>query len=70
MVCLSQEILYYIPDERNIFCDCPLHSSVVQCLNKQYSHYNLKHIPSNLTNITSTYTNEFFGCVIEVETKI
>jgi len=52
------------------FCDCALHSSVIQCLNKHYNHYDFKHIPSSFTNIITTYTtNELFGCIDELDTK-
>ena len=69
MVCLNQKILYYIPDEINSFCDCSLHSSAIQCLNKHYSHDKFKHIPNTLTTLITTYTNELFGCSNEFETK-
>jgi hypothetical protein len=58
----NQDILYSIPDEIGSFADCSLNSSVIQCLNKHYSNDNLKRIPNTLTTLTTTYTNELFGC--------
>ena len=69
MVCLSQKILYFTPEEMNSFCDCSLHSSVIQFLNKKYNDDHFKDIPCSLTNIITTYTNVFFGCVNEFATK-
>ena len=69
MVCLNQKIRYYILDEINSCCDCSLHSSIIQCLNKHYNHDNFKHIPSSLANIITAYTNELFGYITEFETK-
>ena len=63
----NQNVLYSIPDEICWFADCYLNSSVIQCLNKHYSHDNFKHIPNTLTTLITTYTNEFFGCINEFE---
>ena len=46
---LNQNMLYSIPDEIGSFGDCSLSSYVIQCLNKQYSQDNFKHIPNTLT---------------------
>ena len=69
MIWFNQNILYSILDEIGLCSDYSLNSSVIQCLNKHYSHDNFKHTPNTLTTLITTYTNELFGCINEFETK-
>jgi len=62
---LNQDILYSIPYEIGSSADCSLNGSVIQCLHKHYSQYNLKHVPNTLITLITTYTNELFGCINE-----
>jgi len=58
---------YSIPDEIDSFGDCSLHSSIIQCLNKHYNQNSFKDIPSTLTSLITTYTNELFCDINDFE---
>ena len=66
---LNRNKLYSIPDEKGSVYGCSLNTSVINYLIKHYNHDNFKHIPNTLTSLITTYTNEFFGCIIEFETR-
>ena len=60
---------YSIPDETNTFGNCSLHGYVIQCLNKHYDNTIFNNIPSSLTTLITSYTNELCGDINEFETK-
>jgi hypothetical protein len=61
--------IYLTPDEIDSFGNCSLHSSIIKCLNKHYDNTSFNNIPSALTSIITSYTNELFGDINEFETK-
>ena len=65
----DQNIFYSIPYEIGSFADCSLNSYVIQRLNKHYSQDNFKHIPNTIITSITTYTNDFFGCINDLETN-
>ena len=69
MFSFKHDEIYTTPDEIDSFGNCSLNSSTIKCLTKHYNNYYFKEIPSSLTSIITTYTNELFGDINEFEIK-
>ena len=65
---LNNKDIYLTADKTDSFGDCSLHSYVIQCLNIHYDNASFNNIPSTLTSIITSYTNELFGEINEFET--
>ena len=69
MLSFKHDEIYTTPDEIDLFGNCSLNSSTIACLIKHYNNCYFQEIPSLLTSIITTYTNELFGDINEFEIK-